>query len=135
MYGPRRDRARIEVPTAPSPGPRPASYLQRSTRAMDALRSAVPQTGRAILTFGPWPGSTHARLVVTDQRDLPADAIVRAELALEATVDHSADEHLVEQIKVRAGAVIPGVGFTVHAVYAGGEGRVYGQWTIVWSWS
>lgn len=33
----------------------------------------------------------------------------------QATADHTADEHLVESIRVIAGDIVEGVGFTIHA--------------------
>lgn len=73
-------------------------------------------TGTATLDFGVFPGKSDASVVVTGQAAIVAGSIVQAWLFPLATADHSADEHLVETIKVYAANISPGVGFTIHGL-------------------
>jgi VCBS repeat-containing protein len=128
--------------------------------------------GTATIDFGTFPGSSHASVVVTGQTGIVAGSIVQAWIRPVATADHSADEHMLETIKVHASDIVAGTGFTINAFNAGmlnepgedprakdnlsqiaarpggrgqqhgltadggGKGtRIYGQWTIAWSWS
>lgn len=99
-------------------------------------------SGETTVDFGAFPGSTHATATVTGQAAITADAVVRASIRLEATADHSADEHLVEQIKVYAGDIVAGTGFTIHAVpdgnvftAFGATPMLYGTWSVDWMWT
>jgi hypothetical protein len=128
--------------------------------------------GTATIDFGAFPGSSHASVVVTGQAGIVAGSVVQAWIRPVATADHSADEHMLETLKVHASSIVAGTGFTVNAFNAGtinepdvaavsrdnvsqiaarpggrgrqdgltaavgGKGtRIYGQWTIAWSWS
>lgn len=128
--------------------------------------------GTATIDFGAFPGASHATVVVTGQAAIVAGSVVQAWIRPVATADHSADEHMLETLKVHAANIVAGIGFTVNAFNAGtinepdvaavsrdavsqqaarpggrgqqnaagsdkgGKGtRIYGQWTIAWSWS
>jgi hypothetical protein len=128
--------------------------------------------GTATINFGAFPGASHATVVVTGQAAIVADSVVQAWIRPVATADHSADEHMLETIRVHASSIVAGSGFTINAFNAGtinepdvadvsrdgvgqqtgrpggpgkndglagargGKGtRIYGQWTIAWSWS
>lgn len=128
--------------------------------------------GTATVDFGAFPGSSHASVVVTGQAGIVAGSVVQAWIRPVATADHSADEHMLETLRVHASDIVAGTGFTVNAFNAGtinepdvaavsrdgvsqiaarpggrgrqdgltaavgGKGtRIYGQWTIAWSWS
>jgi hypothetical protein len=78
--------------------------------------AGVGTTGTATLDFGGFPGASDASVAVTGQAGIVAGSVVEAWLRLEATGDHSADEHLLETLKVTAGNVVAGVGFTVYGV-------------------
>lgn len=106
--------------------------------------------GTATVNFGAFPGKSDASAVITGQSAITGGSVVRAWLYPAATADHSADEHLVETINVTAGNVVAGVGFTIYATNSselfesaqntrrvpGGRGtRIYGQWTVAWSWN
>lgn len=119
--------------------------------------------GTAELNFGSWPGSAHATVAVADATILGASR-TEAWLLPAATADHTADEHLVENIRVIAGPPTAGVGFTIHGFLpdrpgpaplfiaqrtnAGGRSnvvpapvspfkraRLYGRWSVGWRWS
>lgn len=89
-------------------------------------------TGRAQLDFGT-SGVTDASIAVTGQSGITSDCVVHAWIERRATDDHSADEHSLEPIKVTAGDIVAGTGFTVYGV-TGDTAPRYGKWTIGWSW-
>lgn len=76
-------------------------------------------TGTATVNFGAFPGSSDATVVITGQAGILATSIVQAWIRPVATADHSADEHVIEHIKVVARDIVAGTGFTIHAVNAG----------------
>lgn len=76
-------------------------------------------SGTSIVNFGS-SGSSHTTLTVIGQPLILAGSLVYAWVKPEATLDHSADEHIVEDIRVYASDIVAGVGFTIQAV-AGNE--------------
>ena len=118
--------------------------------------------GTVALDFGAFPGSSDTSIVVTGQTFIGTASSVSAYLAIANSADHSADEHLLETIKVAAGNIVAGVGFTIYGVNTsqlneplqrpgvnqtsppritetaesvGGIGtRIYGQWLVTWVW-
>jgi hypothetical protein len=109
--------------------------------------------GTTTIDFGAFPGASDASVAVTGQAGIVAGSLVEAWLRPAATADHSADEHLVESLRLVAGNIVAGTGFTVYgfntsdlfeplvAVDAsresqGGRGtRIYGLWTVAWAWN
>ena len=126
--------------------------------------------GTATLDFGAFPGGSDASVVVTGQTGIVAGSVVQARLRPAATADHSADEHLVETLRIEAGNIEAGSGFTIYGINSsqlnepvvasraprssgtgadpgagrsdlqnyssGGVGtRLYGQWSVAWSWN
>lgn len=71
-------------------------------------------SGTTTLDFGAFPGASHATVAVTGQASIVAGSLVEAWLRPVATADHTADEHMVETIKVYAADIIAGTGFTIH---------------------
>ena len=71
-------------------------------------------TGTAELDFGAFPGSAHATVAVTGQAGIVSGSLVEAWLRPAATADHTADEHMVEPLKVFAADIVAGTGFTIH---------------------
>ena len=69
--------------------------------------------GTATLDFGAFPGGSDTSLFVSAPTIL-AGSLVEAWVFPAATADHSADEHLVESIKVVAGNVVASSGFTIY---------------------
>jgi len=74
----------------------------------------LASAGVTQLDFGVFPGASDASIAVTGQASIQSGSLVEAWLTPIATPDHSADEHLVETIQVRAGNIVPGVGFTIY---------------------
>ena len=75
--------------------------------------------GTATVDFGAFPGSSHATVVVTGQAGIVAGSVVQAWIRPVATADHSADEHMLETIRVHASSIVAGTGFTINAFNAG----------------
>jgi hypothetical protein len=75
--------------------------------------------GTATVDFGAFPGSSDASVAVTGQAGIVAGSVVQAWLRPVATADHSADEHMLETIRVHASSIVPGTGFTINAFNAG----------------
>jgi hypothetical protein len=73
-------------------------------------------TGTATLDFGAFPGASDASVAVTGQAAIVAGSLVEAWLRPAASADHSADEHLIETIKVVAGNIVAATGFTIYGV-------------------
>jgi hypothetical protein len=76
----------------------------------------VGAQGQTTIDFGAFPGASDASVVITGQTGILASSLVEAWLRPEATADHSADEHVVETLRVVAGNVVAGVGFTIYGV-------------------
>lgn len=72
--------------------------------------------GTATLDFGAFPGGSDASVAVTGQAGILAGSLVEAWLLPAATADHTADEHIVETLRVFAGSIIAGTGFTIYGV-------------------
>jgi hypothetical protein len=105
----------------------------------------------ALLDFGAFPGASDASVVITGQASILAGSLVEAWIFPAATADHSADEHAVETIKVLAGNVVAGTGFTIYGFNTsqlsepvepynrggrGGQGtRLYGKFNVAWVWN
>lgn len=72
--------------------------------------------GKTTVDFGAFPGKTDASVNVTGQAGIVSGSVIQAWLDPLSTADHLADEHLLEKIKVFAGNIIPGTGFTIYLV-------------------
>ena len=106
----------------------------------------------ATVDFGS-TGKQDASAVITGQASILAGSLVEAWLFPIATADHTADEHLVEDIVVRAHSIVAGTGFTITAYHPGvvsaagqevrGRGGfatpkatyLRGLWTVAWCWN
>ena len=100
-----------------------------------ALRSrSVTTFGEASVDFGAFPGSDEGSVTITGQSGIVATSVVDAWLVAEATADHSADEHRIEALKVTAGNIVAGTGFTIW-VRPLEPYRSYGLFRVGWSWA
>ncbi len=70
--------------------------------------------GTSIIDFG--SGAPMATVTVTGETAILAGSLVYCWIKPEATVDHSADEHIVESIKVVASDIVAGTGFTIYGL-------------------
>jgi hypothetical protein len=75
--------------------------------------------GTAILDFGAFPGASDASVSITGQAGIVAGSLVEAWIRPVITVDHSADEHMLETLKVFAANIIAGTGFTIYGFNSG----------------
>ena len=102
--------------------------------------------GTATLDFGAFPGASDASVAVTGQAAIVAGSLVEAWLRPVDTADHTADEHMVESLKVFAAAIVAGTGFTIYGFntseineqpppQSGRGTRIYGTWTVAWVWN
>lgn len=108
----------------------------------DHFANVMGATGTTTIDFGVFPGASDVSLAITGQTGIVSGSLVEAWLRPVATADHSADEHVIETIKVVAGNISAGVGFTIYAVNTNqisdpdGKGtRLYGTWTVAWVWN
>lgn len=88
--------------------------------------------GVGTVSFGAAPGSDLATLVITGQTRILSTSVISVGLQVAPSIDHSADEHIIEDMIVRAGAIIPGVGFTIYV--QAGNFPLHGSWNVQWSW-
>jgi hypothetical protein len=113
--------------------------------------------GRTSIDFGVFPGKSDTSLAITGQGAIVSGSQVEAWLFPEDTADHLADEHLVEPIRVFAGTIVAGTGFTIYAVngnmvsvmdqvpparldagllnQTSNAPTAYGLWRIAWAWN
>jgi len=70
--------------------------------------------GTAVLDFGAFPGKSDTSVAVTGQAGIVSGSLVEAWIRPVATADHSADEHMLETLKVFAANIIAGTGFTIY---------------------
>jgi len=71
-------------------------------------------SGTATLDFGVFPGGYDTSVAVTGQTGIAAGSLVEAWIRPVGTADHTADEHMLEPIKVIAGNIVAGTGFTIY---------------------
>jgi hypothetical protein len=74
----------------------------------------MASTGTTTLDFGAFPGKSDTSTAVTGQASIVAGSLVEAWIRPVATADHTADEHMVETLKVVAGNIVAGTGFTIY---------------------
>jgi hypothetical protein len=99
-------------------------------------------SGTATLDFGAFPGTSDTSVAITGQALIVAGSLVEAWIRPVATADHSADEHMMETLKVIAGNIVAGTGFTIFALNtnqvtnpSGPSPEIYGQFTVAWAWN
>ena len=92
-------------------------------------------TGTTTVNFGSGASESNdtlATATVTGQTAIVAGSLVEAWVRVAASADHTVDEHSVESLKIEAGNIVAGTGFTVYALCT--EGKTYGVWNINWAW-
>lgn len=97
-------------------------------------------SGTTTIDFGAFPGASDTSVAVTGQASIVAGSIVGAWLRPVATADHTADEHIVESIRIEAGNIVAATGFTIYGINTDAGGRVdgtrlYGLFTVAWAWT
>lgn len=137
----------LEIFTNPDFGPvtlNPGQVLGADSNGRPtAITPGGANVGTETLDFGAFPGTSDANVAVTGQSGIVAGSRVAAWLFPATTPDHSPDEHLVETVRVFAGNIVAGTGFSIYGVNdsqlaepgRGGLGtRIYGKWNIGWQW-
>ena len=90
----------------------------------------MANSGSATLNFGATlTDSTSLQIADTN---ILVTSLVDAWIVPAQTVAHTADEHWVENFKVMAGNIVPGVGFTIYGVAT--LGKVSGDYNVNWVW-
>ena len=87
-------------------------------------------TGTAILDFGAFPGTASTRLDVA-MAGLLSTSWLEGWIRLEATADHSLDEHRIEEFDVHAEFLSAG-NARLHLTPR--HGRCYGLYNTNWAW-
>jgi len=89
-------------------------------------------SGTTTVDFGAYPGKDMTSIDITGQTDILSGSLVEAWLFPADTTDHTVEEHIYEDIKIIAGNVIAGTGFTIYAV--SGNTLLYGQYSVAWAY-
>lgn len=91
-------------------------------------------SGTATLDFGAIgsKGNT-ASIAVTGQSGITAASQIDAWLRIEATPEHSIDELLIDPVRVTAGNIVAGTGFTIYCDMP--YGTAYGIYKVDWAWN
>jgi hypothetical protein len=84
--------------------------------------------GVAVVNFGAG-GASDASVAVADASVGVSSVILASVLAM-ASADHTADEHLAEELIVMAGDIVAGVGFNIRA--RTGNVALRGSWNVAW---
>lgn len=71
-------------------------------------------------------------IVLNDAAISVSTTSVSCGLRAMGTSDHSYEEHLIEQLDVRAGNIVNEVGFELYAVTR--NVKLYGKYSVFWSW-
>lgn len=92
-------------------------FLKRSGATLigDTPAGGSGTFGTTTIDFGAFPGKSDASVAVTGQATIVAGSKVNAWLRLVDSADHTADEHWVESLRVFAGGIVAGTGFTIYA--------------------
>lgn len=90
--------------------------------------------GTATINFGAI-GSVGNRssVNVTGQASILSNSAVEGWLRLEATAEHPVDDLLIDPVKVIAGNIVAGTGFTLYAEMP--YGNAYGNYKVDWAWN
>ena len=88
--------------------------------------------GRTTVDFGPAPGLRSVTIQVAEPR-ITAVSVLRCWVAKLASVNHSEDEHMLEDIRVHAHAIQEGVGFSITALTS--KKPIRGVFNVAYLWS
>jgi len=111
-----------------------ATFLRADATFAAPPAGGAGNVGTATLNFGAFPGASDTSLAITGQSGIVAGSVVDAWIRPVATAEHSADEHWVESVKIVAGNIVAGVGFTIYG-RTQDKVRLYGNWSVAWNWS
>ena len=86
----------------------------------------------AVVDFGVSPGTDVASVTVSGQVSLSGSSPILASIIANSTADHSTDEHIVEEIDVRAVNTGSTTSFVITARTR--NKPLTGLWNVAWSW-
>ena len=86
-------------------------------------------SGAVTVDFGPAPGSYLATATVIGQTTIGSNSQCDAWIMGQASPDHNYEEHMIAPITVRAGNIVPGVGFDI---WATSDMRLTGRFNVQW---
>ncbi len=89
-------------------------------------------TGTATLDFTSG-GLYEASVAVTGQTGIGTNSYVEAWIRLVSTAANTADDARVETLKITAGNIIAGTGFTIYGEVE--QGKAHNTYTINWVWT
>jgi hypothetical protein len=91
--------------------------------------------GSTTINFGTGP-EYDATVVITGQGAILSNSLCEAWIdpTQPDTASHTADEHLVEPLRVVCMNIVAGVGFTIRVI-CDGDGGTYGVWNVSWVWN
>ena len=82
-------------------------------------QGTVMYDGYAIVDFGSVPGTNIVSTVITGLANILTTSMVNlfmmADTTVSGSVGHNAEEHKIVPIKLTAGNIVPGTGFTIYA--------------------
>ena len=113
-------------------GPTGATGSTGSTGATGptgATGFGAPTAGSATIDFS--TGNQIATVTVTGQTGILSGSTIQAFVMGDSTADHNAYEHSMVEMNLRAGNIVPGVGFDIVAT---SEWNLHGQFTVRWTW-
>lgn len=90
-------------------------------------------SGTATIDFGAIGSKGNSTSVgIIGQAGINSASQIDAWLRIEATAEHTVDELLIDPIRVTAGTIVAGTGFTIYGDMP--YGTAYGTYKIDWAW-
>ena len=105
--------------------------LSDLTRNSVSAFAAGGASGWTTIDFGV-NGSDRASTFIFDQDAISVDSFVSVGLRGMPSADHTYEEHIVEQMDVRTGNLVNGVGFEIYGVTR--NVKLYGSYNVFWKW-
>jgi len=102
---------------------------ERTVLDLISTHGDVCLKGEDTLDFG--TGSSSATTVITGQPLISDDSVIRANIKMVATEDHSVDEILLDPIIVSVKDVVVGTGFTIHGGLS--HSITHGTYVVQWT--
>lgn len=88
-------------------------------------------SGTTTLDFGSTPNQLSS-VAVTGQTGILVGSLVEAWLLPIATANKTVEDQIAEPLRLVAGNIVPGVGFTIYGVLD--QGVTTGQFNVAWVW-
>lgn len=105
--------------------------IQKGGTSAFTTGSGSGQSGWTTVTF-PAGGADRASTFVLTNSSITVNSFCIATIRGMGSNDHTWEEHLVEELDVRVGNLVNGVGFEVYIVTR--NVKLYGEWNVLWKW-